>query len=98
MALAFAVRMGCALSASQISQNQAEQRWAAYFREVRQECIDDVPGACTRFENAFAAERAYTLYYNSKTIPGVSSPVFTSVTVPAAIGLPRFGGGMAGFR
>jgi hypothetical protein len=98
MALATAVMMGCAPSASQMSQTQAEQRWAAHFREVRQECIDDVPGACTRFENALAAEQAYDLYYNSKTIPGLSSPVFTPVTVPVAIGVPRFSGGMGGFR
>jgi hypothetical protein len=68
MALATAVMMGCAPSASQMSQTQTEQRWDAYFRKVRQECIDEVPRACTRFENALAAQQAYNLYYNSKTI------------------------------
>jgi hypothetical protein len=92
------IMMGCAPSASQISQTQAEQRWAAHFREVRQDCIDNVPSACTRFENALAEQQAYSLYYNSKTIPGLSSPVFTPVTVPAAIGVPRFSGGVGGFR
>jgi hypothetical protein len=90
--------VGCSPSASQIAQTQAEQRWAADFRNSRQECIDDVPHACTRFENALAAQRAYTLYYNSITVPGLASPVFTTVTVPVAISIPRFSGGMGGFR
>jgi hypothetical protein len=90
MALAAAGMMGCAPSASQIAQTRTEQKWAADFRTARQECIDHVPRACTRFENAMAAQQAYTLYYYSKTIPGVSTPVFTPVTVPVAIGMPRF--------
>jgi hypothetical protein len=98
MALATSVIMGCAPSTSQISQTQAEQTWAAYFRQVRQECIEDVPGACTRFENALSEQQAYSLYYNSKTIPGLSSPVFAPVTVPAAMGMPHFSGSMGGFR
>ena len=98
MALAVAVMMGCAPSASQIAQTRTEQRWAADFRTARQECIDNVPRACTRFENALAAQRAYNLYYYSITIPGLSTPVFTPVTVPAAIAIPRFSGGMGGFR
>jgi hypothetical protein len=98
MALAAAAMMGCAPSAGQIAQTRTEQQWATYFREARQECLDNVPHACTRFENALAAQQAYNLYYNSKTIPGVSTPAFTPVTVPVAVGLPRFGGGMGGFR
>jgi hypothetical protein len=97
-ALAAAVMIGCAPTASQIAQTRAEQQWAGDFRKARQECIDHVPHACTRFENALAAQQAYTLYYYSKTIPGVSTPVFTPVTVPVAIGMPRFSGGMGGFR
>jgi hypothetical protein len=98
MALAAVAIMGCAPSASQIAQNQTEQSWAAYFRKVRQECMDNVPHACTSFENALAAQRAYNLYYDSKTIPGLSTPVFAPVTVPVAIGTPRFSGGVGGFR
>jgi hypothetical protein len=98
MALAAAVMIGCAPTASQIAQTRAEQQWAADFRKARQDCIDNVPHACTRFENALAAQQAYTLYYNSKTIPGVSTPVFTPMTVPVAIAVPRFNGGMGGFR
>jgi hypothetical protein len=98
MPLAAAIMMGCAPSVSQIAQTRTEQRWAADFRETRQECIDNVPRACTRFENALAAQRAYTLYYDSITIPGLSTPVFTPVTVPVAIEVPRFSGGMSGFR
>jgi hypothetical protein len=98
MAMAVAAMMGCAPSARQITQTQTEQSWAAYFRNARQECIDNVPGACTRFENALAAQRVYNLYYNSKTIPGLSTPAFTPVTAPVAIGVPRFSGGMGGFR
>jgi len=98
MALAAALMMGCAPSASQIAQTQTEQNWAGYFRKVRQECIDNVPRSCTRFESALAAQQAYDLYYYSKTIPGLSTPVFTPVTVPVAIGVPRFSGGMGGFR
>jgi len=90
--------MGCAPSASQIAQTRTEQRWAADFRKVRQECTYNVPRACTRFENALAAQQAYNLYYYSKTIPGVSTPVFTPVTAPVAIGVPRFSGGVGGFR
>jgi hypothetical protein len=97
-ALAAAVMIGCAPTASQIAQTRAEQQWAADFRKTRQECIDNVPRACTHFENALAAQQAYTLYYYSKTIPGVSTPVFTPVTVPVAIAVPRFSGGMGGFR
>jgi hypothetical protein len=93
-ALAAAVMIGCAPTASQIAQTRAEQQWAADFRKAQQECIDHVPLACTRFENALAAQQAYTLYYYSKTIPGVSTPV----TVPVAIGMPHFSGGMGGFR
>jgi hypothetical protein len=98
MALAAALMVGCSPSASQIAQTRADQRWAVDFRNVRQECIDDVPRACTRFENVLAAQRAYNLYYNSKTVPGLSSPLFTPVTVPVAISVPRFSGGMGGFR
>ena len=90
--------MGCAPSASQIAQTRTQQSWAANFRKVRQECIDNVPGACTRFENELRELQAYNLYYNSKTIPGLSTPAFTPVTVPAAIGMPRFSGGMGGIR
>jgi hypothetical protein len=98
MALAAVSLMGCAPSASQIAQTRTEQSWAAYFRKVRQECIDNVPGGCTRFEHALAVEEAYSLYYYSKTIPGLSTPVFTSMAVPGAIAVPRFSGGMGGFR
>jgi len=98
MALAAAAMMGCAPSASQIAQAKTEQNWAAYFRNVRQECIDNVPHACTRFEDALRAQQAYAMYYYSKTIPGLSTPVFTPVTVPVAVGIPRFSGGMGGFR
>ena len=90
--------MGCAPSATQIAQTRTEQSWAANFRKVRQECIDNVPRACTNFENELRQLEAYNLYYNSKTIPGLSTPVFATVTVPASIGLPRFSGGMGGFR
>ena len=90
--------MGCAPSANQISQTQAEQKWAAYFRQARQECIDDVVGACTRFQNALAAQQAYTLYYNSTTIPGLATPVFAPITIPVAIGVPRFSGGVGGLH
>jgi hypothetical protein len=98
MPLVVAVLMGCAPSASQIAQTRTEQSWATHFRQDRQKCLDEVPRACTRFENELAAQRAYNLYYNSITIPGLSTPTFTTVTVPAAIGLPRFSGGMGGFR
>jgi hypothetical protein len=99
MVVAVTIMIGCAPTASQIAQNRNEQQWAAYFRKVRQECIDDVPGACKRFEDALVAQRAYTLYYDSKTIPGLATPTFTTVTVPVAVGLPRFnGGGMGGVR
>ena len=98
MALVAAVLMGCAPSASQIAQTRTEQSWATLFRQDRQECLDNVPRACTRFEKELAAQRAYDLYYNSKTIPGLSTPAFTPVTVPVSIGAPRFGGGMGGFR
>jgi hypothetical protein len=98
MAMAAAALMGCAPSAGQIAQTRSEQQWSTYFRKARQECLDRVLGACARFENALEAQRAYSLYYNSKTIPGVSTPAFTPVTVPIAVGLPRFSGGMGGFR
>jgi lipopolysaccharide export LptBFGC system permease protein LptF len=98
MSLAAAVMIGCAPSATQIAQTRSEQSWAADFRKSRQECVDNIPRACTRFENALAAQRAYNLYYYSKTIPGLSTSAFTPVTVPVAIGLPRFSGGMAGLR
>jgi hypothetical protein len=98
MALAAAVMMGCAPSASQLAQTRTEQSWATHFRQDRQECLDNVPRACTRFENELAAQRAYDLYYNSKTIPGLSTPAFAPVTVPVSIGVPRFSGGMGGFR
>jgi hypothetical protein len=96
--LAAAVMMGCAPSASQIAETRTDQSWAAEFRKDRQECIDNVPHACSRFENELTAQQAYNLYYNSKTIPGLATPTFTPVTVPVAIGLPRFSGGMSGFR
>jgi hypothetical protein len=98
MALAAAAMIGCAPSASQIADTRTEQNWAADFRKARQECIDGVPHACTRFENELAEQRAYDLYYNSKTIAGLSTPVFATVTVPVAIGMPRFSGGMGGLR
>jgi len=98
IALGAVVLLGCAPSASQIAQTRTEQSWAADFRKFRQDCIDNIPHACTSFENALAAQRAYDLYYNSTTIPGLSTPAFTTVTVPVAIGVPRFGGGMGGFR
>ena len=98
LSFASAVVIGCAPSASQISQTQTEQSWAANFRKVRQDCIDNVPHACSRFENALEAQRAYTLYYNSTTIPGLATPTFTIVTVPSVPGLPHFSGGMGGIR
>jgi hypothetical protein len=98
MALAAAAIMGCTPPADQIAQTRTEQSWAANFRKVRQECIDNVPHACTNFENDLKELQAYNLYYNSKTIPGLSTPVFVPVTVPVAIGIPRFSGGMGGFR
>lgn len=97
-ALWAAVMIGCAPSSSQIAQTRTEQSWAIHFRKVRQDCLDNVQHACASFENALAAQRAYDLYYNSVTIPGLSTPAFTSVTVPAAIGVPRFSGGVGGFR
>jgi hypothetical protein len=98
MVLASAAVVGCAPSASQVAQTRSEQQWAAYFRRTRQECIDEVPHACSRFENALTVQRAYGLYYDSKSIPGLSTPMFTPVTVPVVTGLPRFSGGIGAFR
>jgi hypothetical protein len=80
--------MACAPSADQLAQVRSEQEWAAYFRQVRQECSQQVPGACRRFEGALNAQEAYNLYY-SKTVPGLATPPFVPATVtihPLSIG------------
>jgi hypothetical protein len=92
MLLAAAV-IGCTPTADQMSQANANQQWAAYFRQVRQECSEHVSGSCPRFQRALAAQEAYALYY-STTVPGLASPMFVPAVVTAVnVHLPSMGGG-----
>lgn len=78
-ALAVVTSAACTPPAEQIAQARADQHWAAEFRQVRQQCSQQAPGSCVKFERFLVAQQAYTLYY-SRAVPGLASPMF----VPAS--------------